>query len=488
MASLRKRTRTLSDDIKYMTPTAALGSTPVGAGSPPEACKRGRGNFTERAFAPLTAGGVRQSIFTLVQTAVGGGVLTISYMMRSSGMFVALGLLSIAGLVALLSMTILMRSAVELKIYSFSGLLAACIGSKSAVLLDISLFLYGNGALITYFIFLGDFIPSIVTDLFGTIMAPDALRTLCLQLCFCVTVPMAFPQELSALRYVAPIALIGLVYTATVVAVKCPELYASRVGEDGYGDVDFGHFGKNIFQSYAIGVFAYNCHLNVVPVVGELQDPSEARIVKVNFRVVAVQWVFYVLIAIGGYLSFLAATPQNLLKGYGTSDGLILVSRLMLSTTIIAAIPTNANPTVRSLMTLLEVPFPSLRVGAGDGTPPAQQPLLASEAASGATAAAAAGAEAVTVPRQYPLNREGLRHLLTTCCLAVVVLVAMYVREVAVVVGILGATVGTLMMMVMPTLLILIGCPTLLSPARKWATTIFFSLSACMSLASLFVH
>merc|ERR1719188_118655 len=84
-----------------------------------------------RAFSPLTAGGIRQSVFTLVQTALGGGVLTISYMLRLTGCAVGTSLLFVCGLVAFAGMRILMRSAVKLKVYTFSGLLSKCLGAMS---------------------------------------------------------------------------------------------------------------------------------------------------------------------------------------------------------------------------------------------------------------------------------------------------------------------------------------------------------------------
>lgn len=41
-----------------------------------------RQGLVQRSFAPLTPGGIRQSTFTLISTAMGGGVLCLPYVMK----------------------------------------------------------------------------------------------------------------------------------------------------------------------------------------------------------------------------------------------------------------------------------------------------------------------------------------------------------------------------------------------------------------------
>lgn len=315
--------------------------------------------------------------------------------------------------------------------------------------------------------------PSIVTLLCGGPPSwspdPSTLRTQCLLSTLVIVMPLSLFKQLSALRYIAPIALVGLLYTAAVMMIECPWLYSHRVGKDGYGEVNMFSLDRDFFQCFSISIFAFNCHLNVVPVAQELQSPSDRRIAKTTLRVALVQLVFYVFISIPGYLSFLAATPQNVVKGYPGNDMAILVSRVMLSITILVGIPTNVLPTVRSMLCILELPFPSLglepsqfQVDEANGT----QPL---------------------VVRRYPLNRTGVRHLLAILCIIGEVSIAIAVEDVALVVGILGASVGTLMMMVVPLLLVQVGIPDLVAPRQKWIITVAFVVSMICTLATLFV-
>jgi amino acid permease len=424
---------------------------------------------------------MRQSIFTLVQTALGGGVLAISYVLRLSGLGLGLVLLAVCGVVAIVGMHVIMRSAVDLKIYTFSGLLAACMGKASGVFLDASLFLYGTGACIAYFIFLGDFIPAMLHILCGDVgFDEQELRSHCLLATLVVIVPLSLPKELSALRYVSPIALAGILYTTVIVVCKMPSLYLDHVSSS-EAHIEFFKLDRNIFRCFSMCVFAYNCHINVVPVTQELVDASPSRINKITSRVAGVQFALYVLISCGGYLSFFDKTPGNLITAYADSDPWIFVSRVMLSITITAAIPTSLNPTVRSLLNLCEVCLPWLREDRldqeGEGQPNKLKPLL-----SGVQEHMQEEA-----PPRAILNRECLRKLLCVLCCLGQCGVAIKVSNVATVIGILGASISTLMMMVIPILLMHIACPKLYSPMRKWSYTVLLSISAVMSLSTLVV-
>jgi len=242
----------------------------------------------------------------------------------------------------------------------------------------------------------------------------------------------------------------------------------ARVGQPGWGSIEWVKVDWGFFQTFSILLFAYNCHLNVVPVASEMTDPSDQRISKVTSRVVVVEAIFYALIAAGGYLSFLAETDQNILNNYGTSAA-VTVCRTLLSFTILVGIPTNLLPTARSLQGFVEACFPSLAPKA-----------LPSEPLLGCDPSAAGGSQAEPTPRS-----EALRLALTALCLFVEVCVAIVVPNVADVMGFLGASVGTVLMMVLPAVVLLKARPDGFSAARVWFTAfclIGATLVSCMAI------
>merc|ERR1719331_186682 len=76
----------------------------------------------------------------------------------------------------------------------------------------------------------------------------------------------------------------------------------------------------NLPEAFSICVFAFNCHLNVVPVGGNMVRATKARIVKVSAVVNLVQVTFYLLIGVTGYLYFLDETPQDIVNGFPDND------------------------------------------------------------------------------------------------------------------------------------------------------------------------
>uniref|UniRef100_A0A7S0AKU2 Amino acid transporter transmembrane domain-containing protein n=1 Tax=Pyrodinium bahamense TaxID=73915 RepID=A0A7S0AKU2_9DINO len=433
--------------------------------------RRSSKSFVERTLSPITAGGLRQSIMTLVQTSLGGGVLTLAFAMKLSGLGLGCVLLVVLGLVAFLGMDVMMRGAVQLGAADTATLLAKCVGGWSGPVMDFMLVLYGNGAAIAFFIFLGDFLPAVTKDLVLVAgitpleVQPQVLRMRCILATLLCIVPLSIPRKLSVLRFTSPIALVAILFTALIVLCKCPELFAMHIGRKGFGEIQWVNIDWGFFQAFSVLLFAYNCHLNVVPVTTELTDPSDARIEKVAFRVMLVELVFYSLIAVSGYLSFLGLTDQNILQGYGTSSA-ITMCRAGLSLTILLAIPTSNLPTVMSLMGLLRLLLP-VRSRA-----PGSAPLLPAD-----------GSNAEADLR----GPDAMRFAVTAVCLAAQVSAAIAVPNVADVMGLLGASVGTVLMMVLPLMVLLKTRPKRYSTARFWFTAILLSAGTVISLASIVV-
>ena len=54
------------------------------------------------------------------------------------------------------------------------------------------------------------------------------------------------------------------------------------------------------FQAFSLCVFAFNCHLNVIPIADSLTRPTIDRVRKLSARVNVFQWLFYSLIGVTG--------------------------------------------------------------------------------------------------------------------------------------------------------------------------------------------
>jgi len=453
-------------------------------------------SLAQRTFAPLSAGGIRSSVFVLVQTALGGGVLTIAYMLKISGPFMGVFLLLAGMLVAFVSMDVLMKSAVLLHRYTFGSLVSYAFGPRSGIFLDMMLFLYGNGSLLMYFIFLGDFIPSIFLYFTGQTGTPVAdrttpeyaeLRAHCLVAMFLLVFPVSLFRDLSAFKVLSPYFLLAILYTEILVLVTCVSSFRTPDGWDWWQhlrevnihgpslEANFSDF-PGICRAFSISVMAYCCHLNVVPVAKELTNPQDRRIEKICLRVAYAQLIIYLFMSVAGFLAFGDGTPQNLLEAYSPENRYALVGRCLMAFTVLVALATNTNPTVRAGLCLLEVQVESIR-DHDYGISPAdlQKSPLQPRPTNGEA-------------DKEPSRRRMVRYLLTLVCLFADMVIAMNVRDVANVVGLLGATMGNVMMMVIPLLLLYLLRNDLYD--RKWKTigiAVILFLAGILAVASIFV-
>ncbi|CAE8609015.1 unnamed protein product [Polarella glacialis] len=281
--------------------------------------------------------------------------------------------------------------------------------------------MYGNGSCVGYMVFIGDFIPAII-KLLDPSLTQEWIRPVCIISAATMMVPLVLPRDISALRHVSPVSIMALIYMTLVIACKCPGNYHENVGTPAAGHLEVAKPTIHFFEAFSLCVFAFNCHLNVVPVAAQLIQPSTARIIKVSARVNILQLSFYCLIGITGYISFIGKTYSDILKNYSDTDGFVAFGRVMLTFTMMVAIPLNLNPTVKSALQIRDYLYP-------------QEQLL--ETAPDATG------------EQRPRS-ESQRIVLTMICLYCQAVVAVLVPNVGTILSLLGATVATAMMLVIP--------------------------------------
>lgn len=417
----------------------------------------------------MEVGGERQCKFTLLQTLFGSGVLTIPMVMKMTGLGLGMALIAFNTFVVFFGLDVLMRGAIRMQVKDTAALLAKSFGKWSGPLLDILLALYGNGQVITWFVRLGDFLPLVATQMIalGWIPAFEAPRgvsprAISLLASLCVIMPMIFVPKLSGLRFLHPVALLSIIVTCVTVVLKCPANFEAHA-PNGFSDISWMKVDWNLFEAYGILLLVSNCHLNAVPVVSEMKPVSHGRICRVSGAVAAVCTLSYGLLGAGGYLSFLAATDPILLGNYRMSNDILLCEIMLICCTWVG-VPTMLNPTARSLRCFIR----ALRLQAKKASrrsfsevwSPAHcrrmdSPLLTEALAQEGIAFTEEGIQAAEF-REEPedgsshLRNEVVRIGLTFLCLVADVTIALNVTDLGMTMAIVGASAGTVLMILIP--------------------------------------
>ncbi|KAF4743792.1 hypothetical protein FOZ63_028157 [Perkinsus olseni] len=389
----------------------------------PDLSRQGASQKNRRSFR-LTPGGVTQSMFTLISTSMGGGVLCLPYVMKQAGIINGVLLLVISAAIAVLTMYLLMESAQRTGRGSYGSLLGSCCGRWAAALMDVIMFFYGMGTMTAYLILEGDFLPALFAWIGVSIS-----RTFCIILVAVVAIPLVLPEKLSVLRHVTPISTAALIFTAICTLIEAPGR-AEILPED--LRISLASFGWPLLKCLTITLFAYICHTNVVPVANELVDPTPKRCFQVSFRVATLQLGFYVLIGVSGYLSFLGTTHQNYITNYSHDDVLINLCRLALALSLMCSIPINTNPTARAAVHFIS----SMKEMTSR-----RHPLLGRRD------------RLPSALRSESRGEKVLRISISLALLVVTLTIAILVPGIADVVSLLGGSLGTLLLVTCPCII-----------------------------------
>jgi amino acid permease len=356
--------------------------------------------------------------------------------MRLTGWGLGLIILIAGAFTSIWSIEFLMMNAIETGAVQYGELIGKHLRGWGTAF-DTALSVYGFGVMIAYLVFLGDFIPSLAKQFLPSV-TPLHHREIAMALTLIVAVPLSVPKRLSALRYCSVVASVSLVYTAALIIMRTTEyapwvLNPAEYGE-GISKYPVYIFSWKIFQAIGNFIFVYNCHLNVVPVASELSRPTPERIRKIANTSVTIQIIFYLFIAMCGYISFgdRKTNPDNptkadILKNYENEDGLANIARLALTITLIFALPINLNPTLRSFLRVCDRTVKKwYKIKLGVSTLP----------------------EEVVVRRSHDFR---YRRLLGACFyLFLALFVAVVWTNPSEIIGLMSASIGTLMMFVFP--------------------------------------
>jgi len=326
-------------------------------------------SWMERTFSPITPGSLRGSTFTLISTALGAGVLSLPAMYRNTGLALGTIFLVCAAGSALWSMYLLSKCSFRTKCQRYSDAVLQMLGKEWSLVLQFVLIIYVFGALVSYLITLNQFVAQIIAS-FGFISmdesktwydptSPNYYHTYIIT---AILALLAFPvssiKNLSGLRYLTIFSVSAIIYIIITVVCQVPFVYSQyKAAAKGDFEVEFFKFSWDSVTGWAVCAFAYTCHVNVFPVIAELQSPMEKRTNKIFNRCISVETCMYLCMGIAGYLSCLNDTPDifiNRVATVGYKDIFMTVGKIAMAFNLLMAIPINLNPCRLQLIVLLK--------------------------------------------------------------------------------------------------------------------------------------
>jgi len=384
----------------------------------------------------LGEGSLGAAVFTLVSSAMGAGCLSLPFMLKNSGIISGLLMLGLGAVLAHLSLVVLMSCARYTESESMAQLVALARGRGSGRVVDVVIAVYGISAVLCYLMFIGDFFLGIARSPLLDLQVSRETLIVCIAVA--VVWPLSLPRRLSALRYVCVLSVLAIGLTALVVTWRAPSYAQLRSAaaetDEKWQLVWWNSDPYAALQSFSIALFSFAAHTNAVPVATALKQADGGSIWRVSLYSVCIELVFYTLMGLAGYVSFRGYTEQDFILNYRNDDMLMFLVRCIYGVVVCLGAPINLSPAASSILGLL-------------------------------------GSERRTPKRHF---------IVVTTIIASCVCVALWSEKVADVIGLIGASFGSLIVLAWPAMIYRQAMFDL--HPRRLANAIFYSLAFAASL------
>ena len=347
-------------------------------------------------------GTVRGSTATLVNCAVGAGVLATPYAARACGYVGAFVLIASTAIASAVTLRILVRAGATFASESFQGLVRDAFGARASRAVAATLVAYLFGSCVAYLIIIGDSYERVVdgfknNDDDSTARAFwETRRCAIVVAATCVATPLSLARELTRLAPSSVIALLALAYTAIAIVIKA----VMNSDVDGRSTAVAWTLSEESILAVPIVVFAFQCHIQVLSIFAELSasegegDRStfdvndeddelelndrarsrdvERRRVRRMYDVIAYAvgacFVGYALVGEFAYLAH-PDVSSNVLDSYDKRDKVMMVATIFMGLNAVVSFPVNHHAARAAIDDLLADAFGWARF------PPGRAPL-----------------------------------------------------------------------------------------------------------------
>lgn len=398
------------------------------------------------------AGGV----FTLMASMLGGAMLTLPFATARIGIGLSLLISLLSALASESTYFFLVQAARDTRANTYHSIGQAYLGRGGKVVSMVSLVCLCLFASAGYLLLLGLLVGEIATH--DGSAPPRRLKNIISVLFAAFLAPLSASKSLHALRYSNMMSVIAAVLLLTSVLVESARqgkgFYPSKRLDDEsikWYTTDF----KDIMYAVPFFVGAYMAHFSLLSVHAELVQPTKARVRGVIRVTIFSAWVLYSVIGVLGYMYALDKTCDSIFSNL-PKDVLTVFGRIGLSATLAFSYPLFIVPCRVTLRDL----FLSWRG-------------VEEEAARG-------DGDRGRLEWEAWFDTDTVRRTLTVAIVLVSTTVACILPSVALFVSLVGATVGAILALLLPSIFYL--------KMSSWRQTLGYKvLSVFLIAVALFV-
>lgn len=350
------------------------------------------------------------AIFNLMNAILGSGILGLAYAVKSLGIVLYIAMLMMVAGLAFYAISLLLDMCELTGFKSYEEIAEKAGGAKGKLVAVCCITIHTLGAMCSFLFICKYELPPVVKIIVGMSPCEESLITngdfLVFLTVALIVMPLAAAKDINFLGYTSGFAMCCMIFCTVLIVLQsagipCPleptmpdSYWQYMIGNAEEECPNFGHTKESylaaryphettnstvpfkaqnsscevpptieefykeapeqsctnafiditLASAYAIPtmVFAFQCHASVLPIYAELKQPSKQKMQYVATISIGLVFIMYLLASLFGYLTFKNITGPELFvmySGYMPTDTLILVGRIMVLICVIFSAP-----------------------------------------------------------------------------------------------------------------------------------------------------
>jgi amino acid permease len=282
------------------------------------------------------------TVFNLLCTAIGGGVLAFPFIYAQTGIILGLAIIVLMVPLLFYSQHLICVSSEHFDADHYNTIAQRLPSKIWGVMCNVILILYLIGAVIAFMTLIGELGTGVLHRWVGHGASTwyTSKAVVISAFCIIVVLPPCLKKSVAEIAWISALALLPIFYLAVLVIIDG----AAKIVQHSTAEVSYAQWNINCFYALPMIVFAYQSHVTSPPIYAAQKEKTLKNMDKALVIVYVVETVLYVVFGIMGYVQFGSNAQGNILLNYSDTDIKYLIARASLVLHFTLAIPINFFP------------------------------------------------------------------------------------------------------------------------------------------------